>query len=260
MLSYVMIEQTPKISIITVVYNSVSYIEETIKHVLNQTYSNIEYIIIDGGSTDGTVKRIEQFKDQLAYFISEKDEGIYEAMNKGIVASTGDWINFVNAGDKYVNENVISNIFHNKNVEVAKFDVIYGNSIVIDKNHIRRLINAGSSPNDQWKGPIFRHGAMFTKAKLHKKYLFNLNPEYRICADFDFIYKLYIKGYLFKKVNINILYFLQEGVSFNRIRCTMDNKMVVLSYTPKMEYRIWHNIQIVRAWIITKLISPILHY
>lgn len=92
-----------KISVITVCYNAVDTLEKTIQSVLEQTYHNIEYIIIDGGSTDGTVEIIHRYVDYLAYWVSEPDRGIYDAMNKGIERATGEWVNFMNAGDYFYN-------------------------------------------------------------------------------------------------------------------------------------------------------------
>ena len=87
------------ISVVTVSYNAVATIEQTLLSVINQTYPNIEYIIIDGGSTDGTVDIIKKYADEIVYWISEPDKGIYDAMNKGIKKANGEWINFINAGD-----------------------------------------------------------------------------------------------------------------------------------------------------------------
>lgn len=100
-----------KISVITVCYNAVSSLEKTILSVLNQTYSNIEYIIIDGGSTDGSVDIIKKYIDRLAYWVSEPDNGVYDAMNKGVCAASGDWVNFMNAGDSFYCNETISTLF-----------------------------------------------------------------------------------------------------------------------------------------------------
>ena len=102
--------QNFKISVVTVCYNAVETIEKTILSVLAQKYQNIEYIIIDGGSTDGTVNIIKKYADKLAYWVSEPDKGIYDAMNKGIAIATGDYINFMNAGDKFFSSEVIEQV------------------------------------------------------------------------------------------------------------------------------------------------------
>ena len=103
----------PLISIITAVYNGEKHLEQTIQSIINQTYHNIEYIIIDGGSTDGTLDIIEKYKDKLSYWISEKDEGISDAFNKGVKAANGDYINFQGDGDGFIADDVIEKVFHN---------------------------------------------------------------------------------------------------------------------------------------------------
>ena len=100
----------PKISIVTVSYNTSDCIEKTIQSVINQTYPNVEYLIIDGGSTDGTQQIIERYDDRIAYFVSEKDKGLYDGMNKGIAAATGDYLLFMNADDVFVNNEVVEKI------------------------------------------------------------------------------------------------------------------------------------------------------
>ena len=115
------------ISIVTVSYNAVLTIEQTILSVINQTYPNVEYIIIDGGSTDGTVDIIKKYADKIAYWVSEPDKGIYDAMNKGGLKATGDFIQFLNAGDWFENEYVIEKIFKDW---YKRVDVIYGDMII----------------------------------------------------------------------------------------------------------------------------------
>lgn len=104
----------PLISIITISYNSCLTIEDTILSVINQTYPHIEYIVIDGGSKDGTVDIIKRYENKISYWISEPDKGIYYAMNKGIAATTGEWINFINCGDSFYDKNVIARLFKDK--------------------------------------------------------------------------------------------------------------------------------------------------
>lgn len=96
------------ISIVTVSYNAVDTIEETIQSVLGQDYEAIEYIVVDGGSTDGTVDIIKKYSDKLSYWVSEPDNGVYDAMNKGITVASGQWINFMNSGDCFFSNHVLS--------------------------------------------------------------------------------------------------------------------------------------------------------
>ena len=111
----------PLISIITAVYNGEKNLEETILSVTNQTYDNVEFIIIDGSSTDGTIDIIKKYEDKIDYWISEKDSGIFDAMNKGILASKGDYINFMNAGDFFTTINLVKEVVNILNSEEIDF-------------------------------------------------------------------------------------------------------------------------------------------
>lgn len=128
-----------KISIITVVYNGEKYLEETIKSVLSQEYDNLEYIIIDGGSTDNSLSIIEQYKDRIAYYISEPDNGMYDAINKGIRASTGTLWMSLNSDDRFVNSQVIAEIAKNYSIYGDEYVAYYGR-ILKERNDIKRQI------------------------------------------------------------------------------------------------------------------------
>lgn len=197
----------PLISIVTVVFNGEEFLEETIKSVLSQTYNNVEYIIIDGGSTDATLEIIKKYEDHIDYWVSEKDGGIYDAMNKGIDHVSGEWINFMNAGDTFYNDTVLENIFSKNNFK--DIDVVYGDHKVIYPKRTR-IAKAGDI-NELWKGSQFCHQSAFVSAKTHKVNKFNLSN--RIGADFEFFYSLYKNKHSFKYVNIVVANYLAGGLS-----------------------------------------------
>jgi glycosyltransferase involved in cell wall biosynthesis len=178
--------QSPKITIITVVRNGEQYIENTITSVLEQTYNNIEYIIIDGASTDGTVDIIRKYSDKLHYWISEKDTGIYDAMNKGVRASTGDWLLFINADDFLADKNAIqSSVPHLLNTphKIAYGDIIYRYPDGTDKKY-------GVEWHDLKKrfrevAMYLAHQATFHASSLFKERLFD--TSYKIAGDYDFL-------------------------------------------------------------------------
>jgi len=197
----------PKISIITVVYNGEKYLEDTILSVVNQTYKNIEYIIIDGGSTDGTVDIIKKYEDRICHWVSEKDSGIYDAMNKGIDIIDGEWINFMNVGDSFYNHYVLESIFYKNYYHNA--DIIYGNHNVIYSNKTR-VVQAGDI-RKIWKGSQFCHQSAFISSELHKKNKFNLSNS--IGADFEFFYKAYKENKNFEFIDVLVSNYSAGGIS-----------------------------------------------
>ncbi|MDX8338075.1 glycosyltransferase family 2 protein [Draconibacterium sp. IB214405] len=204
----------PLVSIITVVYNGEEHIEQTIQSVLNQTYKNIEYIIIDGASTDGTPEIIKRYEKDIDYWISEPDKGIYAAMNKGIIAATGEWINFMNAGDTLANRNTVESVFAKSYHEDA--DIIYGSSYKILTSGEVLSVESSEDTNRLAFDPIYRHNASFVRRSIHKIYPFDLSKKkFGYALDFHSINTFYKKGYRFKKVPEYILYYIQEGVSFH---------------------------------------------
>ncbi len=201
-----------KISVITVVYNDVANIRETMESFFAQTWTEKEYIVIDGGSTDGTADIIKEYSDRLAYWCSEKDNGIYDAMNKGVMQTSGKWICILNSGDRFVQVTSLEKAITLADTERA--DIIYGNSIV-DKGTFSQRIVAGDDPKHLEYGPIYRHGSSLVKADIHKQYLFDLSKaeKLRYALDWDMIFRLYRAGYCFQKVDVDIEIYKEEGAS-----------------------------------------------
>lgn len=197
----------PIISIITVSYNAIDTIEETICSVINQTYPNIEYIIIDGGSTDGTVDIIKKYQNNIAYWVSESDKGIYDAMNKGIKQASGEWINFMNSGDIFYEKDIISKVCAGINSDT---DVVYGDTLL--KYSWGMIEKKASSLIDMEKHLPFSHQSCLIKLSLMKKYFYDL--QYRICADYNFFYSLYKRKGCFQYIPLIFsVYEAEEGVS-----------------------------------------------
>ncbi|MFP4514864.1 MAG: glycosyltransferase family 2 protein [Parcubacteria group bacterium] len=196
------------ITIITVCLNSEKYIEETIKSVINQDYKNIEYIIVDGGSTDKTLDIIKKYEKYINKWISEPDKGIYDAMNKGIDMANGELIAFLNSDDYYFS-NALKEI--SKKYKETKADVITGKLALINKKgHILKIINKDSSKMKSNNFSI-SHPSSFIKTKLMKKYKFDTN--YTIAADYKFLFILFLKKYKFININYVIAAFREGGIS-----------------------------------------------
>lgn len=226
----------PTFSIVTIVYNGLSHILETIQSITSQTYGHLEYILIDGASTDGTKEAILEYFQSHALitlekqtqtslyleavhltrptisfkFLSQKDNGIYDAMNKGISLASKEWINFMNCGDRFVNPYVLEKISQQ---DIFDYDVIYGDTKVyfaIQKIHIYR--KASENLNDLWRlFSGFNHQAFFFKTSLHKKFLYS--TDYKLVSDYNLIYHLFAHHYRFKYLNLPISIFGTGGSS-----------------------------------------------
>jgi glycosyltransferase involved in cell wall biosynthesis len=195
----------PLITVVTVVYNGAEFLENTIKSVISQTYDNVEYIIIDGGSTDSTLNIIKKYEHCIDYWVSDKDDGIYDAMNKGIKLAGGDWINFMNSGDFFANSGVLSKI---KNYLAEDVCLVYGNKV---QNGIT------IKPNDESvlsNGVIMGcHQAMFFNMRgSYRDFLF-YKTKYKIYADYDLVNRLFMVFGGFRYVDLNVAVFQGGGVS-----------------------------------------------
>jgi len=196
----------PVISIVTVVYNGGKYLEQTIKSVLSQGYDNVEYIIIDGGSTDNTLEIIKKYDYGIDYWISEPDSGIYNAMNKGASLSTGEYIAFLNADDWYADNvvRIVSSVIKANNV-----DYIFGNVSMQDK--VKDAWVFSSRIDDyKYKMPL-PHPSLFVRSD----YLLNVgfDESYKAIADYDFILKLINKNLKYIYIDRVFAYFRLGGVS-----------------------------------------------
>ena len=181
-------EDKPLVSIITVVYNGEKFLEETIQSVISQTYENIEYIIIDGGSTDGTLDIIKRYEDKIDYWISEKDKGIYDAMNKGIDVASGEIIGLINADDWYEKDTintVIKNYSGDKN-----FDIFHGNLNYINKSE--KIYKPNFSHRKMLlQGMSLYHPTCFVKRSIYEEEKFDVN--YQLAADYKLIFSMMLK-------------------------------------------------------------------
>lgn len=196
------------ISVVTVVYNAKVYIEATINSVLNQTYPNIEYIIIDGGSTDGTVDIIKKYESSISYWISEPDKGVYDAMNKGIERASGKWINFMNAGDMFYSPQAVDNIF-SIGEDFSEYAIVYGDA-EFRLRKIAYIALAGETSIDRFMP--FSHQASFVRSDLAKLHKFDL--KYKIAADTGLSLRLLEEGFGFKYISTVVCsYDALEGLS-----------------------------------------------
>ena len=208
--------KNPKISIITVAFNSVKTIQDTIESILLQDYKNIEYIIIDAGSSDGTVEIIKSFGDKITYFISESDNGIYDGMNKGIKAASGDLIGILNSDDFYPNNFILSNVA--KTFVNNQCDAVYGDLVYVrdyDKNKIVRYWQAGDYSALKIKnGWMLPHPTFFVKKSIYDR--FGLyNTELKSAADYEMILKLLYKQNISVKYIPMILVNMRMGGASN---------------------------------------------
>ena len=213
----------PKISVVTVCYNAAETIEQTMQSVINQTYENIEYIIIDGGSTDGTVEIIKKYADKIAYWVSEPDKGIYDAMNKGIKVATGEWIGFLNSGDFYLDSNVLSSLIY-KSLSYKHPDVIYGYTVYSFK--YGKFVGRKLPLSKFRKTMPFGHPSTFVRTELMKESLFDCS--YKIAADYNFLYNLYTSNKQFCFVDVIVTDFESEtGVSNKSLFLTMKETAII---------------------------------
>lgn len=215
-----------KVSLITAVFNNREYIEDCIKSVLGQTYRNLEYIIVDGGSTDGTLDIIKKYEGRISMWVSEPDRGIYDAMNKGIRMATGDVIGFLNSDDFYADQGVIekvAEVFMNYGIQSVYGDLVYVNK---NDNRIIRYWKAGEYRegliNWGWMPP---HPTFFVKKETYEKYgCFDTNLK--IAADYELILRFLKKQNITTHYIPRVLVIMRMGGNSNRNIINITRKII----------------------------------
>ncbi|WP_373275032.1 glycosyltransferase family 2 protein [Parapedobacter tibetensis] len=175
---------SPKLTVITIVYNNVSNIERTIQSIINQTYPHIEYIVVDGGSTDGTLAIISRYADHISRWVSEPDNGIYDAMNKGLAMASGDYVLFMNSGDEIYEEDTVEQVF----ASAADADIYYGETEMYDENWQSLGLRRHAIPEKfTWKsfryGMNISHQAIYVRWAIAEPY----DLQYQLSADIDWV-------------------------------------------------------------------------
>jgi glycosyltransferase involved in cell wall biosynthesis len=247
-----------KVSIVTVVYNNSQTIRCAIESILAQDYPNIEYIIIDGASTDGTIEIVKSYGDRITKFISEPDRGIYDAMNKGISLASGDIIGILNSDDFYASTDIISTVVNT--MDKLQVDSVFGDLVYVKPDNLTKIVRY--YPSDKFHPELFAYGwepphpTFFVKRTAYQKYgLFK--TSYKIGADFDlmsrFLYKSNISHAYIPKVmvymrtggtstkNLNAIWInIQEvvracrenGIKTNAVKVSLKYLTKVFQYLP----------------------------
>ncbi|KAA6329276.1 PGL/p-HBAD biosynthesis glycosyltransferase [termite gut metagenome] len=220
---------SPKFSIITVTYNARKVLENTIRSVIAQTYPHIEYIIIDGDSTDGTLLLIEKYRTHIHTLISEPDKGLYDAMNKGIVHASGDYLCFLNAGDSFHTDDTLQQVVQSF-TETGLPDVVYGETALVDENGHFLCMRRLSTPKElTWKsfkqGMVVCHQAFFAKRLLVEPY----GLQYRFSADFDWCIRIMKKACLLHNTHLTLVDYLEEGTTTQNRKASLKERFRIMA-------------------------------
>ncbi len=216
----------PKLSVITIVYNNVRDIERTMLSVLNQTYRNIEYIIIDGGSVDGTKDIIYNYKSRLTQFISEPDQGIYDAMNKGLSLATGDYVLFMNSGDEIYSPETVKEVFETE----SSADIYYGETEMFNDRWESLGQRRHCAPeNFNWKsfkyGMSISHQAIYVKRSIAGPF----DLQYKYSADIDWIIRAAKNASSMVNTHTFVAKYLVGGVSKKKHLASLKERFKIFT-------------------------------
>lgn len=195
------------LSIITINYNNRDGLQKTIDSVLSQTWTDYEWIVIDGGSTDGSKELIERYQEHLAYWCSEPDKGVYNAMNKGIAKAKGEYLNFMNSGDTYYETETLKKVFGGE----RKADILYGDCLKVFEHHEEILRFPQPMELYALYGRPICHQAMMIRSSLLKDC--GYDETFRICADYKHLLETAMKGATFEHVGTTVCRYDMNGMS-----------------------------------------------
>lgn len=218
----------PKFSIITVTYNAGAVLEDTIQSVITQTYRNVEYIIVDGGSKDHTLDIINRYREHIHTLVSEPDKGLYDAMNKGIRLATGDYLCFLNAGDELHEDDTLQLMVHSiTGTELP--DVLYGETAIVDEEgHFLRMRRLSAPEDLNWKsfkdGMLVCHQAFFPRRELAEPY----DLRYWFSADFDWCIRIMKKSHTLHNTHLTLIDYLNEGMTTRNHRASLHERFRIM--------------------------------
>ena len=222
----------PKFSLITVTYNAGAVLEDTIQSIITQTYKNVEYILIDGASTDNTMRIIERYRHHIHTVVSEPDQGLYDAMNKGLSLATGDYVCFLNAGDCLHEDDTLLGMVHSvaaSHEAPCPPDVLYGDTALVDsEGHFLRMRRLTPPEHLTWKS--FRHGmlvchqAFFARRAIAPHY----DLRYRFSADFDWCIRVMKQARYLHNTHLTLVDYLDEGLTTRNHRASLIERFHIM--------------------------------
>lgn len=237
----------PTFSIITVTYNAEATIEVTMRSVQQQTYRNIEHLIIDGASKDNTLYIIERNKDAKTKVVSEPDKGLYDAMNKGIRLATGTYLCFLNAGDTFHENDTLE-----KMVQVApSADILYGQTAIVDaERHFLRMRHHTAPEVLTWKsfqqGMLVCHQAFFVKRTLADPY----DLQYKYSSDFDWCIRMMKKADVICNTHLILIDYLDEGMTTRNHKASLLERLRIMA-----KHYGWCKALIMHLWFVIRLLK-----
>ena len=258
-MKYITANHLPLITIITIVYNDIRNIQETIDSVLSQTYLNIEYIIIDGGSDDGTKEVINNNSKLLSHWISEPDEGIYDAINKGINCAKGDYVGFLHSGDLFFGNDsvqIIANEFSKNNT-----DSIFADVDIVDINNTNKIIRHYSGMNFSfWKlriGLAPPHPTFYCKSEVYKS-IGDYLIKYRVSADYEMMVRAFYKNKIsYSYINSTLVKMRTGGESNNGIIGQLQQNIEIIDAAKQNDF--YTNIFLVACKVPFRIIQYFFH-